>query len=162
MLYCTSTLMINNWIELGTKLALFHVFLYPVRRAFGPSGGCIKRFHSYLASLQHVVWISGIFVTFGVLSCVLQWLLLGPLRFDVYVNDFCNVIQYTAHLFFFLLILLYKCLVFLVYVITLFEQDYLDSTFTDMNCYCLKFNSDVIFFMSFCGGLYFVLHRFLC
>jgi len=63
------------------------------------------------------------------------------------------------HLFFFVYRPCYVSSRVLFYLITLFEQNCSDSTFTDMNCYCFKFNFDVVFFVSLCVGLYFVIYR---
>ena len=99
---------------------------------------------------------------FGILSGVLKDLSWGPYVLMCMLIIF-KVILYTVYLVLVVYMSWYgsvSCSLF--YVISLFDQDRLDSTVTDTNFYCLKLKSDAFFFAYLCVGLYFVLYRVLC
>jgi hypothetical protein len=69
--------------------------------AFGLSGGYVNWFCSYLTNRQSQVPVSGILSSpFVVLSGVPQGSVLGPLLFSIFMNDLCDVINYSRYLLF--------------------------------------------------------------
>jgi hypothetical protein len=69
--------------------------------ALGLSGGCVNWFRSYLTNRQSQVRIGGIISSpFEVLPDVPQGSVLGPLLFNVYINDLCDKIKHSRYLLF--------------------------------------------------------------
>jgi hypothetical protein len=69
--------------------------------ALGLSGGYVNWFRSYLTNRQSQVRIGGIISSpFEVLSGVPQRSVLGPLLFNVYINELCDTIKHSSYLLF--------------------------------------------------------------
>jgi hypothetical protein len=67
----------------------------------GLSSGYVSWFHSYLANRQSSVRISGTLSSFYVVkSGVPQRSSLGPLLFNIFINDICDSISYSKYLLF--------------------------------------------------------------
>jgi hypothetical protein len=78
-----------------------HTLLLQKLSAFGLSGGCVNCFCSYLTNRRSQVRISGILSSPFVVVCgVPQGSVLGPLFFNIFMNDLCDVINYSRYLLF--------------------------------------------------------------
>jgi hypothetical protein len=67
----------------------------------GLSSGYVNWFHSYLANKQPSVRISGtLSSSYVVKSVVPQGSALGPLLFNIFINDICDSISYSKYLLF--------------------------------------------------------------
>jgi sarcosine oxidase/L-pipecolate oxidase len=77
-----------------------HTLLLQKLSAFGLSGDYANWFCSYLTNRQYQVRVSGILSSpFVVLSGVPQGSVLGPLLFNIFMNDLCDVINYSRYIF---------------------------------------------------------------
>jgi hypothetical protein len=76
-----------------------HTLLLHKLNALGFSGGYVNWFRSYLTNRQSQVRIGGtISSPFEILSGVPQGSVLGPLLFNVYINDLCDTIKHSRYL----------------------------------------------------------------
>jgi hypothetical protein len=78
-----------------------HTLLLQKLNAFRLSGGYVNWFCSYSTNRQSQVHVSGILSSpFVVLSGIPQGSVLGPLLFNIFMNDLCDVINYSRYLLF--------------------------------------------------------------
>jgi hypothetical protein len=78
-----------------------HTLLLPKLIAIGYSGVYVNWFHSYLTNKHSQVRITGTFPSpFRVFSDVRQGSAVGFLLFDMYINEFCNIVKHSRYLLF--------------------------------------------------------------
>jgi hypothetical protein len=90
------------YFDLSSDLSLVpHILLLHKLSTFGLKDGNANWFCSYLTNRQILVPVSGILSSPSVvLSGVSHGSVLGPLLFNIFINDLCNVINYSAYLLF--------------------------------------------------------------